>query len=123
MMRPVPIVMPELKQRKQEEKKAAASRKGDSVSRRCHRRILLGQGPCALAEELCEHGNTTSRQRPGHIRSKQLQKAGIVKRALLPGIRLEALCRHSGSNECKPWANSDNVETPSDHHRAVKSGQ
>ena len=36
----------------------------------------------------------------------QLQKAGIVKQALLPGIRLEALCRHSGSNECKPWADS-----------------
>ena len=50
MMRPVPIVMPELKQRKQEQEKAAASRKGDSVSRRCRRRILLGQGPCALAK-------------------------------------------------------------------------
>ena len=35
-----------------------------------------------------------------------LQTAGIVKRALLPGVRLEALCRHSGSNERKARADS-----------------
>ena len=50
MMRPVPIAMPKLKQRKQKEGKATGSRNDDSVSRRCRRRILLGQGPCAWAE-------------------------------------------------------------------------
>ena len=48
MMRPVPIVMPEVTQQKQKEGKATCSRKGDSISRRCCRGILLGQGPCEL---------------------------------------------------------------------------
>ena len=69
MMRPVPIVMPELKQRKQEEKKAAASRKGDSVSRRCHRRILLGQGPCAVAKSFAS--TETRRHDKGQATSAQ----------------------------------------------------
>eukprot|EP00439_Symbiodinium_sp_Y106_P074361 s1230_g14.t1 len=50
MMRPVPIDMPELKQRKQEKGNVTGSRKADGVSRNCHGRILLGQGPCALAK-------------------------------------------------------------------------
>ena len=45
-----PWVMPELKQRKQKLGKATGSMNDDSVSRRCRRRILLGQGPCALAK-------------------------------------------------------------------------
>ena len=40
--------MPELTQQKQKEGKATCSRKGDSISRRCCRGILLGQGPCEL---------------------------------------------------------------------------
>ena len=40
--------MPELTQQKQKEGKATCSRKGDSISRRCCRGILLGQGPFEL---------------------------------------------------------------------------
>ncbi|OLQ13949.1 hypothetical protein AK812_SmicGene1961 [Symbiodinium microadriaticum] len=69
MMRPVPIVMPELKQRKQKLGKATGSRNDDSVSRRCHRCILLGQGPCALAK--CFASTETRRHDVGRAASAQ----------------------------------------------------
>ena len=69
MMRPVPIVMPELKQRKQKLGKATGSRNDDSVSRRCHRCILLGQGPCALAK--CFASTETRRHDVGRAASAE----------------------------------------------------
>ena len=79
MMRPVPIVMPELKQRKQEQEKAAASRKGDSVSRRCHRRILLGQGPCEVAKSFAS--TETRRHDVGQTASAQgrHRRSGLLR--------------------------------------------
>ena len=47
-------------------------------------------------------------KRSGRMRRRQDLRsalADIVKRAL-PPIRFKALCRHSGRNECKPWADS-----------------
>ena len=77
MMRALPIVMPQLKQRKQKERKATGSTKGDSVSRRCHRHILLGQGPCALAK--CFASTETRRHDVGRLAALALvQNAGFL---------------------------------------------
>ena len=69
MVRAVPIIMPELKQQKQKLGKATGSRNDDSVSRRCHRCILLGQGPCALAK--CFASTETRRHDVGRAASAQ----------------------------------------------------
>ncbi|CAE7381516.1 unnamed protein product [Symbiodinium sp. KB8] len=71
MMRALPSVMPQLKQRKQKERKATGSTKGDSVSRRCHRQILLGQGPCALAK--CFVSTETRRHDVGRLAALALK--------------------------------------------------
>ena len=73
------------------------ARQGRTGQGRAQSSSMAGQGRAEQGGQ-----GTTSRRRPDCICSKQLQKAGIVKRALLPGIRLEALCRHSGRDICKP---------------------
>ncbi|OLP76889.1 hypothetical protein AK812_SmicGene43121 [Symbiodinium microadriaticum] len=81
MMRALPSVMPQLKQRKQKERKATGSTKGDSVSRRCHRQILLGQGPCALAK--CFVSTETRRHDVGRL-------AALALKGPLHGLRQPA---------------------------------
>ena len=79
MMRAVPTVMPQLKQRKQKERKATGSRNDDSVSRRYRRRILLGQGPCALAK--CFASTETRRHDVGRAASAQSSpsRSGLLR--------------------------------------------
>ena len=81
MVRPVPIVMPELKQRKQKEGKATGSRNDDSVSRRCRRRILLGQAPCALSK--CFASTETRRHDVGQATSAQSSPSRSAALALV----------------------------------------
>ena len=71
--------MPELTQQKQKEGKATCSRKGDSISRRCCRGILLGQGPCELVTSFASR--ETRRHDVGRAASAQSRprRSGLLR--------------------------------------------
>ena len=71
MVRPVPIIMRKLKQRKQKEGKATGLHKRRFGLKEMPSAHPPGTGSMCAGEVLLEHGNATSRRRPGRIRSRQ----------------------------------------------------